>query len=147
MFRERTTSYLRHLHLVVHSEQKRLRFPVYVIQPEESFPRPQQLEPSYEAKANVFRTYLQTKSFNLHYRILVLFLILCLIAAIALLSSLLIHNTNIKQCPIYDCSWMNTTIDSTIESTTTSYNFNITNEISFVPNWNTSISLTKHDDI
>ncbi|CAF1205385.1 unnamed protein product [Rotaria sordida] len=140
MFGERTTSYLRHLHLVVHSEQQRLRFPVYVIQPEESSHQRQQLEPSYETKANVFHTYLQTKSFNLHYCIPILFLTLCLIIAIGLLSSLLTHNTNIQQCPIYDCSWINTTIDSTIRSTTTSYNFNITSEISFVPNWNTSLS-------
>ncbi len=69
-----------------------------------------------------------------------LFLISCLIAAIALLSSLLIGKINIEQCPIYDCSWINATTHSNIGSTTTLYNLNVTGEISFPTNWNTSLS-------
>ena len=73
-----STSYLRHLHLVVHSEQQRfetrnsivlffskikndvlrLRFPVYVIQQEELPPPvPQYLEPFNETKIEIFRNY------------------------------------------------------------------------------------------
>jgi hypothetical protein len=69
------------------------------------------------------------------------FVTLCLIAAIALLSSLLINNKNIDQCSISDCSWINSTTYSNIESpTTTTYNLNITNEMSFSTNWNTSLN-------
>ncbi|CAF3426673.1 unnamed protein product [Rotaria socialis] len=143
MLRERTTSYLRHFHLVVHSEQQRLSFPVYVIQQEElSPPVPQHLESSNETKLEIFRNYLQKKSFKFHHCIPLSFLILCLIAAIALLSSLVTNTTSIEQCPIYDCSLMNTTTYSTISNMTTSYNLNISNDISFVTNWNTSISST-----
>ncbi len=69
-----------------------------------------------------------------------LFLTLCLITAIALLSVLLTDKTNIEQCPIYDCSWINSTTYSNIGSTTTSYNLNMTSEISFPTNWNSSLS-------
>jgi len=75
---------------------------------------------------------------NLHYCIPLSFLTLCLIAAIALLSSLLTSNTNIAQCPIYDCSWMNVT--NIGNTTTTTNNLNMTNEISFSVYYNISLS-------
>jgi hypothetical protein len=78
---------------------------------------------------------------NLHYCIPLSFLTLCLITAIALLSSLLTSNTNIAQCPIYDCSWINATTNSNIgNTTTTTYNLNMTNEISFSVYYNISLS-------
>lgn len=77
----------------------------------------------------------------MYYYIPLLFLILCLITAIALLASLLTNKTTIiEQCPIYDCSWINSMTYSNIENTTTLYNSNITSEISFPINWNTSLS-------
>jgi hypothetical protein len=77
---------------------------------------------------------------NLHYCIPLSFLILCLIAAIALLSSLLTSNTNIAKCPIYDCSWINATTYSNIGNTTTTYELNMTNEMSFSVYDNISLS-------
>ncbi|CAF0981751.1 unnamed protein product [Adineta steineri] len=120
MFRERTTSYLRHLHLVVHSAQQHLRFPVYVIQQEESLPPLEHEKKFDKIEKDVFHTSSkQKKTFNLRYYIPLIFLILCLAVAIALLSSLLINHTNIEQCPIYNCSSIiNTTVYSNISSTT-----------------------------
>ncbi len=50
------------------------------------------------------------------------------------------NTTNIEQCPIYDCSWTNTTIYSSIGSTTASSNLNITSGISFSTSSNPSLS-------
>lgn len=83
------------------------------------------------------------KLFYRRYYILFAFLICGLITAIALLSSLLINNTNTSQCEIYDCSWINTTSDSTQESTIIiTYNSHVTNDISFETNPNTALNST-----
>ncbi|UJR30285.1 hypothetical protein I4U23_017823 [Adineta vaga] len=130
LFRERTTSYLRHLHLVVHTAQQRLRFPVYVIQQEDFVPPVEQVNVLFNDEKKAVRTYQKKKTFYLVYCLPFSFVTLCFIIAIALLSSLLTSNT---QCPIYDCSLMNT-------STTINYDFNITNDLSVSNYWNTSLT-------